>query len=72
MLRFVENNKYRSSCPDVLCNKGALKNFAKLTVNQLRQSLFFNKAAVLAGLKTEPAFANIITFITHVKKITCL
>ena len=72
MLRFVENNKYRSSCSDVLCNKGALKNFAKFSVNQLRQSLFFNKAAVLAGLKPEPAFANIITFITHVKKINCL
>ena len=35
----------RSSCPEVFCKKGALKNLAKLTGKHLRQSLFFNKVA---------------------------
>ena len=37
----------RSSCPEVLCKKGVVRNFAKLTGKHLRQSLFLNKVAVL-------------------------
>ena len=33
----------RSSLPEVICKKGALKNSAKLTGKHLRQSLFFKK-----------------------------
>ena len=39
----VEN---RSSHPEVLCKKAALKNLAKFIENTLCQSLFFNKVAV--------------------------
>ena len=38
---------YRSSCPEVFCKKGVLKNFAKFTGKHLCQSLFFNKVAGL-------------------------
>ena len=43
--RIVEINldvkaSYRSSCPDVFCKKGALRNFAKFTGKYLCQSLF--------------------------------
>ena len=34
---------FRSSLPEVICKKGALRNFAKFTGIHLRQSLFFNK-----------------------------
>ena len=33
----------RSSCPEVFCKKGALRDFAKFTGKHLCQSLFFNK-----------------------------
>ena len=33
----------RSSRPEVFCNKGVVRNFAKFTGKHLRQSLFFNK-----------------------------
>ena len=36
---------YRSSCPEVFCKKGVLRNFAKSTGKHLCQSLFFNKVA---------------------------
>ena len=39
---------FRSSCPEVFCKKGALRNSAKFTRKHLFQGLFFNKAA---GLK---------------------
>ena len=32
----------RSSRPEVFCQKGSLRNFAKFTRKQLCQSLFFN------------------------------
>ena len=35
----------RSSRPNVLCEKGVLRNFAKFTRKHLCQSLFFNKVA---------------------------
>ena len=40
---------YRSSCPEVFCKKGVLRNFAKFTGKDLCLSLFFNK---VAGLRT--------------------
>ena len=33
----------RSSCPNMFCKKGVLRNFAKFTGKYLCQSLFFNK-----------------------------
>ena len=45
-------NIFRSNCrssrPEVLCKKGVLKYFSKLTGKHLSQSLFFNKAVTLA------------------------
>ena len=37
------------SCPEVFCEKGVLRNFAKLTGKNVCQSLVFNK---LAGLRS--------------------
>ena len=37
----------RSSHPEVFCNKGVLRNFAKFTGKHLCQNLFFNKVAGL-------------------------
>ena len=34
-------SRYRSSCPEVFCEKGVLRNFAKFTGKHLCQSLFF-------------------------------
>ena len=39
--------KCRSSCPEVFCKKGFLRNFAKFTGKQLCQRPFFNKVAGL-------------------------
>ena len=38
---------FRSSLPEMFCNKGVLRNFAKFTGKHLFQSLFFNKLARL-------------------------
>ena len=40
-------NYIRSSRPEVFCNEGVLRNFAKFTGKDLCQSLFFNKVAAL-------------------------
>ena len=40
-------NDYRSSRPEVFCEKGVLKNFAKFIGKHLWQNLFFNKVAGL-------------------------
>ena len=40
--------KYRSSRSEVFCKKVVLRNFAKFTGKQLRQSLFFNKVVGLS------------------------
>ena len=40
----------RSSRPDLFCEKGVLRNFAKFTGKHLCQSLFFNKVAGAANL----------------------
>ena len=37
----------RKSCPDVLCKKGVLRNFAKFIEKHLCQGLFFNNVAGL-------------------------
>ena len=37
----------KTSCPEVFCEKGVHKNFAKFTEKYLCQSLFFNKVAGL-------------------------
>ena len=47
MNNYFTENKYRSNCPEVVCNKGVLENFTKFTGNRLDQSLFFNKVAGL-------------------------
>ena len=47
----------RSSCLEVFCKKGVLRNFAKLTGKQPCQSLFFNK---VAGLRPAPQASNFI------------
>ena len=41
------NQKYKSSRPEVVCEKGVFRNFAKFTGKHLYQSLFFNKVADL-------------------------
>ena len=38
-------SSFRSSRPEVFCEKGVLRNFAKFTGKHLCQSLFFNKVA---------------------------
>ena len=42
------NGIFRSSCPEVFCEKGVLRNFSNFTGKHLCQSLFSNK---VAGLK---------------------
>ena len=39
--------EFRSSCPEVFCEKGLLRNVTKFTGKHLCQSLFFNKVAGL-------------------------
>ena len=39
----LDEGSYRSSCQEVYCKKGVLRNFAKFTGKRLCQSLFFNK-----------------------------
>ena len=46
----VENTEYLFGCsqkqpPEMFCKKGVLRNFAKFTGKQLRQTLFLNKVA---------------------------
>ena len=42
----LRENKYcKSSRPDVFCEKGVLRNYAKFTGKHVCQSLFFNKVA---------------------------
>ena len=38
---------FRSSCPEMFCEKGVLRNFSKFTGKHLCQSLFFNNVAGL-------------------------
>ena len=43
----MQGKTNRSSLPEVFYKEGVLKDFAKFTLKQLRQSLFFNKVATL-------------------------
>ena len=40
-------NDYRSSCPEVFCKKGVLKNFAKFTGKHLGRVSYFDSGAGL-------------------------
>ena len=40
---YVDDSILRSSRPDVFCEKGVLRNFAKFTGKRLCQGLFLNK-----------------------------
>ena len=44
---------YRSSRPQVFCEKGVLRNFTKFTGKHLCQSLFLNKVAACNFIKKE-------------------
>ena len=63
-LMIVICSKTRTSWPDVFCNKGILKNFAKFTGKELCQGFFFNIVADLSSFKntnfykTPPAAAS--------------
>ena len=46
-------HQVRSSCLEVFCKNGVLKNFAKFTGKHLCQILFFNK---VAGLRPQNTF----------------
>ena len=46
----IKNLHFRSSRPEVFCEKRVLRNFSKFTGKHLCQSLFFNKAAGAAPL----------------------
>ena len=41
----AQYGKFRSSCPEMFCKKGVLKNFAEFAGKSLCWSLFFNKVA---------------------------
>ena len=43
----------RSSRPEVFCEKGFIRNFAKFTGNYLFQSLFFNKSELIKANSSE-------------------
>ena len=62
----VNSYIYRSSCSEVFCKKGVLRNFAKFTGKHPYQSLFFNK---VAGLRRFPVnfvkFLRAPSFIEH-------
>ena len=49
---------FRSSRAEVFCKKGVVRNSAKLTGKQLRQSLFFNK---VAGLRPATSLKKTLT-----------
>ena len=57
-------NDYRSSLPEVFCEKGILRNFAKFTGKHLCQSLFFSKVAgVQEWYRSIPV--NFVKFLEH-------
>ena len=63
----------RSSRPKVLCKKSVLKNFAKFTGKNLRQSLILNKVAGLRQLfRTQLLFIDIVMrYEKGLKLVTC-
>ena len=46
-LKYINDHhqNIRNSCPEVFCEKGILRNFAKFTGKHQCQNLFFNKVA---------------------------
>ena len=46
--QYYRDRSFKSSCPEVFCKKGVLKNFDKFTGKPMCQRPFFNK---VAGLK---------------------
>ena len=48
-LKYINDHhqNIRNSCPEVFCEKGVLRNFAKFTGKHQCQNLFFNKVASL-------------------------
>ena len=54
----------RSSCPEVICKEGVLRNPAKFTRKHLWQSLFFNK---VTGLRPATLFKKRLFLLTMVK-----
>ena len=49
----ISRQNYQKQPPEVFYKKGILKNFAKFTEKDLRQSLFFNKVAGYSFIKKE-------------------
>ena len=64
---------FRSSRPEVFCQKGVLRNFAKFTGKHLCQSLFFNKITDGAFF-TEHLFyrAPLVAAFGFYKKFSCM
>ena len=63
---YKDPNDYRSSCPEVFCKKGVLKNFGKFAGKHLCQSLFFNKVAALQAWLWYRSFpVNFVKFLKH-------
>ena len=56
-------NVYRSSCPEVFCKTGVLKNFAEFIGKRLCQSLFFNKVATLFKRDSGTGVVNFVKFL---------
>ena len=46
-IKFSKHTLYRSSRPELFCEKGVLRSFAKFTGKHLYQSFFFNKVGDL-------------------------
>ena len=51
----------KSSRPDVFCEKGVLRNFAKFTGKHLCQGLFFNKVAGVCNFIKKEALAQVFS-----------
>ena len=56
----LSSKKVRSSCPEVLCKKGVLRNFVKFTGKYLCQGLIFNK---VAGIRSATFPVNFVKFL---------
>ena len=56
MTKLLSNCGLVCSCPEVLCKKAVLRNFAKFTGRHQYQSLFFNRDC---GKQLAPVFEKI-------------
>ena len=59
----------RSSRPEVFCEKGVFRNFAKFTGKHLCQSLFFNKVAGVRPAKYT-RFSSSLAYTTVASSVT--